>query len=177
MAVAHRMYARALFEAAKEQGRLPAVQEELGDFVRAAHEVPALQALLANPQLDPPAKRAALDELLVDADELVRNFVLRLVEKGRILELDEIARDFEQLAAVEEGRLEVDLTTAFELSDEEARDIVAQIEQSSGRTVEATRHVDPGLIGGIILQAGSFRVDASVRGRLNRLRRELLTRA
>ena len=76
----------------------------------------------------------------------------------------------------EQGRLTVELTTAYELDDDEAKSIVATIEQASGRTVEATRAVDPDLIGGMILQAGSFRVDASVRGRLDRLRRELVTR-
>ena len=70
----------------------------------------------------------------------------------------------------------VELTTAFELSDDEAASIVAKIEQASGRTVEATRKVDPELVGGMILQAGSLRVDASVRGRLERLRHELVTR-
>ena len=69
--------------------------------------------------------------------------------------------------AREERVLQVELTTAFELSDDEARDIVAQIEQASGRTVEATRSVDPDLVGGIVLQAGSLRLDASVRGRLD----------
>ena len=73
--------------------------------------------------------------------------------------------------------LQVELTTAFELSDEEARDIVAQIEQASGRSVEAVRSVDPDLVGGIVLQAGSHRLDASVRGRLDRLRHDLVTRA
>jgi F-type H+-transporting ATPase subunit delta len=75
-----------------------------------------------------------------------------------------------------EGRLSVQLTTAHVLSDEEASAIVRRIEEASGRTVEATRSVDPQLIGGLILQAGSLRADASVRGRLNRLRRELVHR-
>jgi F-type H+-transporting ATPase subunit delta len=70
----------------------------------------------------------------------------------------------------------VELTTAHELSDAEASAIVDKIEKASGRTVEATRTVDPDLIGGLILQAGSLRVDASVRGRLDRLRRELVSR-
>jgi F-type H+-transporting ATPase subunit delta len=171
------MYASALLEAAKDKGRLDAVREELADLVQTARDVPELDALLTNPQLDPKAKQAVLGELLGGADELVRNFVLLLVEKGRAPELHEIAREFERLVAAEEGLLEVELTTAYELSDEEAREIVAQIEKASGRSVEATRRVDSDLIGGIILQAGSRRVDASVRGRLNRLRRELLTRA
>jgi F-type H+-transporting ATPase subunit delta len=168
------MYARALFEAAKEQGRLSEVHEQLGDFVRAAAEVPELGALLSNPQLDPKAKTEAIRGVTEGADELVQNFLLLLAEKGRAAQLAEIAREFDALVALEEGRLEVELTTAVELSDDEARDVVAQIERASGRTVEATRSVDPSLIGGVILQAGSLRVDASVRGRLERLRRELV---
>jgi F-type H+-transporting ATPase subunit delta len=145
--------------------------------VRSTEEVPELDALLANPQLDPRAKVAALEDLLGGADELVRNFLLLLVEKGRAGELREIVREFDALVAREQRRLTVELTTAYELSDEEARAIVGQIEQASGRTVEATRAVDPDLIGGFVLRAGPFRVDASVRGRLDRLRRELVTRA
>jgi F-type H+-transporting ATPase subunit delta len=175
MAVAHRVYARALFEAAKERGRLAVVREELGDFVDAVDDVPELDALLRDPQVDPRAKAAALEDVLGGADELVRNFLLLVVEKNRGGQLREIRRDLERLIAQEERRLTVDLTTAYELSDDEARAIVGQIEQASGRPVDATRHVDPALIGGIVLQAGSLRVDASVRGRLERLRRELTT--
>src|SRR5215204_2677396 len=130
------MYARALFEAAQEHDRLDQVQQELAEFVDAVRDVPELRALLRDPQLDPRAKIAALREILGDADELVRNFVV-------------------------------------ELSDDEAAQIVRQIEQSSGRTVDATRRVDPDLLGGVVLQVGSLRLDASLRGRLERLRREM----
>jgi F-type H+-transporting ATPase subunit delta len=173
VAVAQRMYARALFEAAKEQGRLAEAREELDDFVTTAREVPELRALLENPQVDPRAKRVARRELLAEGDELVRNFLLLVVEKGRAAELEEIQREFDELVAAEEQRLTVELTTAYELSEDEARDIVRQIEQASGRRVDANRKVDSELIGGLVLQAGSLRVDASVRGRLERLRREL----
>jgi F-type H+-transporting ATPase subunit delta len=173
MAVAHRIYARALFEAAKDRGRLGAVHEQLADFAAAARDVPELGALLRNPQLDPRAKQAALDGLLQDADELLRNFLRLTIEKGRSGQVEEIAREFERLVAAEERRLDVELTTAFELSDREAREIVQLIERASGRKVEATRRVDPNVIGGLVLQAGSLRVDATVRGRLERLRREL----
>jgi F-type H+-transporting ATPase subunit delta len=175
LSVAHRTYARALFEAAKEKGRLARVREELGDFVAAINEVPELDALLRNPQLDLRAKAQALEDVLGGADELLRNFVLLAVEKHRGGQLREIHREFERLMAVEEHRLTVELTTAYELSDDDARQIVGQIEQASGRPVDATRSVDPALIGGIVLQAGSLRVDASVRGRLERLRKELTT--
>lgn len=176
MAVAHRIYANALFDAAKERGRLAEVREELGRFLQAARDVPELRALLENPEIDQRAKQAAIGELTAGADELVRNFLHVAVEKGRATELDDIYEEFETLVAAEERRLAVVLTTAYELSDEEAGEIVRQIEQASGRDVEATREVDPALIGGFVLQAGSMRVDASIRGRLERLRQELSPR-
>jgi ATP synthase F1 delta subunit len=175
--VVARTYARALFNAAREEGRLDEVREELADFVTALREVPELGALIRNPQLDSRTKAEALDRVLADADELVRNFLRLVTEKGRGPQIEEIAREFDALYDVEQQILSVELTTAYELSDDEARDIVAQIEQASGRTVEATRSVEPNLIGGIVLRAGSLRVDSSVRGRLNRLRQELAIRS
>jgi F-type H+-transporting ATPase subunit delta len=173
VAVAHRIYADALFQAALEEKRLDSVREDLGDFVAAVDAVPELQALLTNPEIDRGQRRAALEGILEGTDELVRNFVLLTAEKGRADQLHEIFREFERLVAQQERRLEVELTTAVELTDEEAKGILSQIEHAAGRTVEATRAVDPELVGGFVLQAGSFRVDASVRGRLERLRHEL----
>jgi F-type H+-transporting ATPase subunit delta len=176
MSVVHRTYARSLFAAAKEAGRVGPVREQLGDFVEAARAVPELREILRNPQLDRRAKAAVVETVAGDADPLVANLLRLLVEKGRGGEVEEVGAEFERLAALEEGQLTVALTTAFELTDDEARSIVEQIERASGRKVEATRTVDPELIGGIVLQAGSRRVDASVRGRLERLGRELATR-
>ena len=177
MAVSHRMYARSLFQAAQENGKLEVVHEQLGDFAAAIADVPQLRSLLTNPELDPQEKAGVLGEILGDADELVRNFVLLTAEKGRAGEIEEIYRELEALVAAEQRRLTVELTTAYELSDDEADAIVKKIESSSGRGVEATRSVDPALIGGIVLQVGSHRLDGSVRGRLDRLRHDLLTRS
>ncbi len=176
MAVAHRMYARAFFQAARDEGRLDLAHEQLGDFVAALTAVPELRGALANPELDVREKSGIVEQILGDADELVRNFVLLAIEKGRAGELEQIQEELDALVAAEQGRLNVELTTAIELSDEEAGAILRQIEQSSGRSVEATRKVDPDLIGGIVLQAGSLRVDASVKGRLETLRHELMRR-
>jgi F-type H+-transporting ATPase subunit delta len=151
------------------------VHGELADFAASVAEVPELRSVLRNPQVDPRTKSGILDELLADADELLRNFLRLTAEKGRISAIEEIAREFERLVAADERRLDVELTTAYELSDEEAAEIVKQIEEASGRKVDATRTVDPSLIGGIVLEAGSLRADASVRGRLERLRRELVS--
>jgi F-type H+-transporting ATPase subunit delta len=177
MAVAQRIYANALFEAAKEEGRLDQVRDDLHAFARAVAEVPELGAVLQNPEIDSRVKGDALASVLAEADELVRNFILLLVEKGRSEELDAMVAEFDALVAVEEGILDVELTTAVELSDDEATTILGQIEQVSGRRLRASRRVEPALIGGFVLQAGPYRADASVRGRLERLRRELAGRS
>jgi F-type H+-transporting ATPase subunit delta len=175
MAVAHRMYARALFQAAQEEGKLEEVAGDFAALADALEEVPELRAFLRNPQIDPPEKARVLGEIAADADELVRNFLRLVAEKGRAGELVEMNAELEALVARAQNRLAVELTTAQELSDDEARSIVEKIEQASGRTVEATRSVDPSLVGGVVLQIGSYRADGSVRGRLERLRRELVT--
>jgi F-type H+-transporting ATPase subunit delta len=150
------------------------VHEALGDFAAAMTESPELRAVLRNPQLESKAKAAILADLVGDEEPLFTHFLQVTAEKGRAAELEEIAKAFERLMAREERRLTVELTTARELTDEEAKAILKQIEDAAGRKVEATTKVDAGLVGGIVLQAGSLRVDASVRGRLERLRQELV---
>lgn len=175
MAVAHRMYARALFQAAQDAGRLDTVAGDLAELAGAMDDVPELRAFLRNPQLEPAEKGAVLEQVVTDGDELVRNFVRLVAEKGRAGEIAEISAELDALVAQAENRLAVELTTAHELSDDEAQSIVRAIETASGRTIEATRTVDPSLIGGIVLQIGTHRADGSVRGRLERLRHELAT--
>jgi len=173
VAVVARTYARALFDAAKEQGKLDEIREELDTFVATIREVPDLQALIRNPELDPPRKAEVLAAVLEGANEILRNFARLVAEKGRAPMLEEIAREYDALVAAEERILNVELTTAYELSDNEADSIVKQIEEAAGRRVEAERTVDPALIGGLVLKVGTLEVDSSVRGRLERLRREL----
>jgi F-type H+-transporting ATPase subunit delta len=177
VAVAHRIYAEALLEAARAQGSLQEVREQYAAFVQALEESPELTDMLRNPQIDPAAKRAALEAALAGASESFLNFLRLLAEKNRIGEVEEIHAEWERLLAAEERVLSLELTTAIELSDDDAAAIVRQIEEAAGRRVEATRTVDPELIGGLVLQAGSLRVDGSVRGRLESLRQELLSRA
>ena len=177
MAVAHSIYAKALFDAAKERGRLVEVRREFAEFAEAVAGSPDLRNLLRNPQIDVRAKKAGLDAVFADADEVFRNFLRVVADKNRLAQVEDIHREFERLVAEEERVLKVELTTAYELSDSEANEILEQIARASGRKVEATRTVDPSLIGGIVLQAGSFLADASVRGRLTALRQELGARS
>jgi ATP synthase F1 delta subunit len=176
VAAAHRIYAKALFGAAKAEGRLAQVRDDFTDLAEAVEASADLRNLLRNPQVDVRAKKAGIDAVFADADDVFRNFLKVVAEKGRLGEVDDIQREFERLLAEEERILTVELTTAHELSDAEASEIVEQIARASGRRVEATRSVDPDLLGGIVLRAGSFRADASIRGRLDSLRQDLATR-
>jgi F-type H+-transporting ATPase subunit delta len=176
MAVAQRIYARALFEAAQDEGRLEEVRRDFDALVDALRGSSELEQFLANPQVEPAAKADVLARVAEGADELVRNALRVIAEKGRSGELAEIHEELTALVDQAQGRIAVELTTAYELPDDEAAAIVGRIEQATGRSVEASRKVDPSLIGGLILQAGSLRVDASVRGRLSGLRRELATK-
>jgi F-type H+-transporting ATPase subunit delta len=174
VAVAHRVYAEALLEAARDEKRLDQVREEFDDFAAAVAESDDLRRFLENPQVEARTKRAALDELLEGSDDFFLNFIRLLLEKDRIAEVADVYHEWTRLLARQERILELELQTAVELSDEEAAKVVGEIEQASGRKVVASRTVDPDLIGGLVVQTGSLRLDASVRGRLEQLREELM---
>jgi F-type H+-transporting ATPase subunit delta len=144
---------------------------QLRDLVASVDE---LRVLLDNPEVDSRVKQDVLAQIAAGADEEVVNFVRLLAEKGRAGELTEVAAELDTLVAAEQRILDVELTTAHELDEQEFGRILGRIEAASGRKVQAERKVDPDLIGGIVLQAGSMRLDASVRGRLERLRQELV---
>ena len=131
--------------------------------------------MLENPEIDSRVKGDILARIAEGSDELVVNFVRLISEKGRAAALTGIADEFDRLVAAAARILEVELTTAHELTDDEFELILGRIEQASGRKVQGSRSVDTELIGGLVLQAGSLRLDASVRGRLDRLRQELAT--
>jgi F-type H+-transporting ATPase subunit delta len=149
------------------------VHAQLRELRAAVESVDELRGMLDNPEVDSRVKADVLAEVAKGADEEVVNFLRLIAEKGRAGELPEIADELDALVAAEKRILDVELTTATDLTDEEFGRILGRIESASGRKVQASRKVDPDLIGGIVLQAGSMRLDASVRGRLERLRHEL----
>src|SRR6185437_3636199 len=157
------------------KGKLDVVRTELSDLAATIDQSPELGAVLENPETESRLKGEILDDVFGGFDDLVRNFIRVVVEKGRAAEIRGIAVEFEAIIAAQAQVLDVELTTARELTDAEFQQIVTDIEKKSGRKVQATRSVVPDLIGGIVLQAGSMRLDASVRGRLDRLRQELAT--
>ena len=162
-----------MFEAARDEGHLEKVQADLDALRDGVTGSDELGVVLSNPEIDSRVKGDILSRIAQGSDELVVNFVRLIAEKGRADSLAGIADELDTLVAEEARILDVELTTAQALSDAEFGRILAQIEQASGRKVQASRSVDEGLIGGLVLQAGSMRLDASVRGRLERLRQEL----
>jgi F-type H+-transporting ATPase subunit delta len=148
------------------------VHRQVQQLREAVNSHDELRSLLQNPEIESDAKADLLARLAQGADQEVVNFLRLLAEKGRAGELAEIVDELDTLVAAEERILDVELTTATELSDADFDRILGSIEEASGRKVQATRKVDTDLIGGIVLQAGSMRLDASVRGRLDRLRQD-----
>ena len=151
------------------------MHRQVRELADAATSVDDLQALLENPEVDSRVKGDVLVRVAEGADALVLNFLRLIAEKGRAAELAEIADELDVLVAAAARILDVELVTAHELSEQEFARVIERIEAASGRKVQASRSVDPDLIGGLVLQAGSMRLDASVRGRLERLRHELAT--
>jgi F-type H+-transporting ATPase subunit delta len=167
----------ALFGAAREREELQETLDNLEEFVNALHESEELRSFFYGVQIPEGQKRRAIDTLTEEMTASTTNFLKVLIDNGRMEILEEAVVRYEDLVKEHEGKVEVEFVTAVELSDEEARSIVRQIEEASGRKVEAKREVDRDLVGGIVLQVGSMRIDASVRGRLERLRRDLLVRS
>ena len=149
------------------------MHQQLQQLREAFASAPDLTVMLENPETESRVKADVLTQIAHGANELIVNFLRLIAEKGRAAELADIVDELDSLVASEQRILDVELTTATELSDDEFSRILERIESASGRKVQAERRVDPDLIGGIVLQAGSMRLDASVRGRLERLRHDL----
>jgi F-type H+-transporting ATPase subunit delta len=162
-----------VFEAAQENGKLDTVHAQLQQLREAVAGAADLRSLLENPEVDSRVKGDVLARIAQGSDDEVVNFLRLIAEKGRAGELTEIVDELDALVATEQRILDVEITTAMELSAESFQRLTQRIADASGREVQATRKVDPDLIGGIVLQAGSMRLDASVRGRLERLRHDL----
>ena len=166
MAVAQRMYARALFEAAQEAGGVDAVAATSPRSRARWTTCPSCARSCATRRSSRPARPRCSSSSRPTPTSSSATSSGSSPRRAAPASSPEISAELDALVAQAQNRLTVELTTSHELSDEEAQSIVQTIEKASGRTVEATRTVDPSLIGGIVLQIGSHRADGSVRGRL-----------
>jgi F-type H+-transporting ATPase subunit delta len=168
-----RVYARSLFEVAREHGKLDEVREQLGQFADALQDNRELQVFFFSPYFSTEEKNEGLGKILDGADEAVLNFLELLVEKHRTPAIFRIRNAFETLWEHENKLLGVEITSAIELDDEIARRIGDQIGEQTGQRVELTKTVDPDIIGGLVLRVGNSILDASIRNRLDNLRKSV----
>jgi ATP synthase F1 delta subunit len=166
-----RVYADALFRAAQEKGNLDTIHEQLNQFVEELNESRDLQLFLFSPYFSSTEKRDGLRKSLEGADDELLNFLELLAEKHRMPVIFRIRRTFEDMWAKENKRLEVTVTSAVDLDPEISERIGAEIEQQTGQTVDLSSRVDDDILGGLVVQVGNMVLDASVRNRLEKLRK------
>ena len=171
-------YAGALFEAAEERGELEEVLSDLGEFVAALHESEELRLFFYGGQIPERQKRRAIDGLTEGMKTSTTNFLKVLVDKGREEILEEVLDRYEQLVKEHLGRIEVGVTTAVELSQEQLDRLKERLERTlEGKEVVLETNVDPELIGGAVFRFGGRMMDGSIRGRLESLREGMLERS
>jgi F-type H+-transporting ATPase subunit delta len=168
------VYASALYQAARDAGRVREVDRDLDDLISTLGEQPVVLRALVNPGLPREGKHRILARLLEQADPLARNAVLVLSEHGRLSLLVDLQRAYAELAADDDQILPVSVTTAIELTKAQLDALAKRISDAVGRKAEITATVDPDLIGGLVLRARDVLVDASVKRRLQELRRALI---
>jgi len=167
------VYARALFEAAKDDGVLDRAHDELGEFADALEEDRNLQVFLFSPYFSSEEKKDGIRRIVSDADERVLNFLELLAERHRMPAVFRIRRIFEDLWADENKLLPVIVTSATELDAALVEDIGKRIEEQTGRRVELASKVDPDVLGGLMVRVGNMVLDATVRNRLEQLRKQV----
>jgi ATP synthase F1 delta subunit len=168
-----RVYAEALFGATKEKGNLDQVHEQLGEFTDALADTREMQLFFFSPYFSSTEKKEGLKKALDGADSELVNFLELLAEKHRMPVLFRIRRQFDSLWAKENKRLGVTVTSAVELDSKVTKRIGEEIEKQTGQTVELESNVDENVLGGLVLQVGNMVLDASVRNRLEKLRKSV----
>jgi ATP synthase F1 delta subunit len=168
-----RVYAEALFDVAKEKDTLDRIQEELSQFADVLSEDHEMQVFLFSPYFSSAEKREGLEKSVSGADPEFVNFLELLVEKHRMPLVFRIQRQFEQRWKQENQKIDVTVTSAIELDPAVAEKVGKEIEKQTGRSVELRSDVDEGIIGGLVLQVGNMVLDASIRNRLEKLRKNI----
>jgi F-type H+-transporting ATPase subunit delta len=167
------VYARALFEVAVEHDKLDEIHEQLGQFADALGENRDLATFFFSPYFSTDEKKDALARAIEGAETTFMNFLEALVERHRMPVIFRIRSRFEELWEEERKLLPVQVTSAVELDEDTVNGIGRRIGEQIGRTVELSSNVDPEIIGGIVLRVGNFVMDASIRNRLEQLRKQV----
>jgi F-type H+-transporting ATPase subunit delta len=177
MADAARVYAEALFEAGRDKGKLDALQQQLAQFADAVDRERDLQVFFFSPYLSTAEKQEGIKRAISGAEPELINFLELLVEKHRMPDVFRIRRELDELWKHENRRLDVTVTSAVELDPSVVEKIGQEVERQTGEKVELSSKVDGDILGGIVLQVGNMVLDASIRSRLEKLRKSVAAAA
>ena len=167
------VYARSLFQVARDQDKLDDVRDQLGAFADALNETRELQVFFFSPYFSTAEKTDGLDRAVTDADPVVVNFLKLLIENHRMPVIFRVRRGYEDLWEEANRLLPVSVTSAIELDEQTVSELGDRIADQTGRRVQVSAHVDPDILGGIVLRVGNSILDASIRNRLEQLRRQV----
>ena len=167
------VYARSLFEVAQEKGNLDDVREQLGEFADALDGDQQMQVFFFSPYFSTQEKEEGLDKVVSDADPIFQNFLKLLIEKHRMPAVFRVRRTFDELWREENKLLPVEITSAVELDDGTVKQIGDRIAEQTDRKVDLQSRVDPDILGGIVVRVGNSIIDASIRARLEQLRKQV----
>jgi F-type H+-transporting ATPase subunit delta len=167
------VYARALFEVATEQDALDTIHEQLDAFADAMNDNRQLAAFFFSPYFSVTEKKEGLDRAVTDAHPAFENFLEALIERHRMPAIFRIRVEFTELFDDEKKLLPVTITSAVTLDDETVSGLGRRIGEQIDRHVEVSSTVDPDIIGGIVLRVGNVILDASIKNRLEQLRKQV----
>jgi F-type H+-transporting ATPase subunit delta len=168
-----RVYARSLFEVAREQGKLDELREQVGQFADALGEHRELAVFFFSPYFSTKEKQDGLGRVLDGADQILLNFLGLLIENHRMPVIYRIRQEYERLWDEENRTLPVEITSAIELDQATTESLGRTIGERAGRKVTLAARVDPDILGGIVVRVGNSILDASIRNRLEQLRRHV----
>jgi len=177
MADAARVYAEALFEVGRDKGKLDTLQQQLTQFADEVDRNRELQVFFFSPYLSTAEKQEGIERAISGAEPELVNFLELLVDKHRMTEVFRIRREFDELWKQENRRLDVTVTSAVELDPSVVEKIGQEVERQTGEKVDLSSRVDGEILGGIVLQVGNMVLDASIRSRLEKLRKSVATAA
>jgi F-type H+-transporting ATPase subunit delta len=167
------VYARSLFEVAKEHDDLDEIRAQLGQFADALDTNREMAVFFFSPYFSTEEKKAGLRRALDGAQPIFMNFLEALIERHRMPAIFRIRSEFDRLWDHENKLLPVQVISAIELDEGTLRHIGEQIGEGTGQNVELSSEVDPEILGGIVLRVGNLILDASIKNRLNQLRKQV----
>jgi F-type H+-transporting ATPase subunit delta len=167
------VYARALYEVASERDVLDPVREQLDQFATALNDDRQLMIFFFSPYFSTEEKKDGLHRGVQDAEPVMINFLETLIERHRMPAIFRIRDRYEQLWDRDHKLLPVHVTSAVELDESTVKNIGDSIGKQTGNQIQLSSDVDPDILGGIVLRVGNFILDASIRSRLEQLRKQV----